>query len=310
MNFQQLRIIRETARRAFNLTEVAQALFTSQSGVSKHIKDLEDELGVELFVRKGKRLTGMTEPGRELLPVAERILADLQSIRRLGEHFAQRDSGELVVATTHTQARYALPSAVAAFKATFPKVHLVLHQARPPEIVALLQNGEADIGIATEALAEHEDIAAFPYYQWHHGVLVPQGYPLSREPLSLAALARWPLVTYQQGFAGRSGIDAAFAAAGLTPDIVLSALDSDVIKAYVELGLGVGIVAPVAWVPARDTGLAFLDGAGLFPTNTTTIGVRRGHFLRDYAYRFIEQCAPALTAEVVRARLADETDAA
>lgn len=304
MNFQQLRIIRETARRNCNLTEVASALFTSQSGVSKHIKDLEDELGVDLFVRKGKRLTGMTEPGRELVPIVERILADVQGIRRLGEHFAKRDSGELVIATTHTQARYALPAAVAAFKRAHPRVHLVLHQARPPEIVAMLQRGEADIGIATEALAEHDDIAAFPYYHWTHGVLVPRGHPLTEAPLTLEALAAWPIVTYHEGFAGRSRIDATFAKAGLAPDVVLSALDSDVIKTYVELGLGVGIVAPVAWVPERDTGLAFLPGDTLFPSNTTTIGVRRGHFLRDFAYRFIEQCAPALGEAEVRARVA------
>lgn len=308
MNFQQLRIIRETARRNCNLTEVAAALFTSQSGVSKHIKDLEDELGVDLFVRKGKRLTGMTEPGKELVPIVERILADLQGIRRLGEHFAKRDSGELVIATTHTQARYALPPAVAAFKQAYPRVHLVLHQASPPEIVAMLQSGAADIGIATEALAEHEDIAAFAFYQWHHGVLVPRGHPLTEAPLTLEALASWPIVTYHQGFAGRSRIDATFAAAGLTPDVVLSALDSDVIKTYVELGLGIGLVAPVAWVPGRDGDLAFLPGDALFPVNTTYIGVRRGHYLRDFAYRFIEQCAPALTEAEVRARIATARD--
>lgn len=304
MNFQQLRIIRETARRNCNLTEVANALYTSQSGVSKHIKDLEDELGVDLFVRKGKRLLGMTQPGKELVPIVERILADLKGIRHLGEHFAHRDSGDLVIATTHTQARYALPPVVAAFKTAFPKVHLVLHQASPPEIVAMLQSGEADIGIATEALAEHEDIAAFAFYRWHHGVLLPRDHPLTREPLTLASLAAWPIVTYHQGFAGRSRIDATFAAAELSPDIVLSALDSDVIKTYVELGLGVGIVSPVAWVPSRDVGLSFLDGSHLFPVNTTFIAVRRGHFLRDFGYRFIEQCAPGLSEAEVRSRVA------
>lgn len=310
MNFQQLRIIRETARRNCNLTEVASALFTSQSGVSKHIKDLEDELGVDLFVRRGKRLTGMTEPGKELVPIVERMLADVQAIRRLGEHFAQRESGELVVATTHTQARYALPQAVAAFKLAHPKVHLVLHQASPPEIVAMLQNGEADLGIATEALAEHEDIAAFPFYEWHHGVLVPQKHPLTRAPLTLQALAAWPIVTYHQGFAGRSRIDASFAAAGLAPDIVLSALDSDVIKTYVELGLGVGVVAPVAWTNSHDQGLVFLDGSALFPRNTTYIGIRRGHYLRDFVYRFIEACAPQLTQESVRTLLSQSANEA
>ncbi len=305
MNFQQLRIIRETVRRNFNLTEAANALFTSQSGVSKHIKDLEDELGVELFVRRGKRLTGLTEPGKELVEIVERMLIDARNIKRLAEQFSNRDEGQLSIATTHTQARYALPAVVARFKQEFPRVHLVLHQASPGEIVSLLNSGEADIGIATEALEGQASLAWFPYYSWHHAIVVPEGHPLlERQPLTLEAIAEYPLITYHEGYTGRASIDKVFADAGLAPDIVMAALDADVIKSYVELGLGIGIVAAMAFNPARDAGLRLLPAEHLFANNTTRIAVRRGHYLRGFAYRFIEYCAPTLTETVVRASLA------
>jgi len=301
VNFQQLRIIRETVRRNFNLTDAANALFTSQSGVSKHIKDLEDELGVELFVRRGKRLTGLTEPGKELLEIVERMLIDAKNIKRLADQFANRDEGRLTIATTHTQARYALPAVVARFKKEFPKVHLVLHQGNPEEIAALLASGEADVGIATEALEGVATLASFPYYLWHHGVMVPEGHPLiDVTPLTLEAIGEYPIITYHEGFTGRSSIDRTFAAAGVSPDIVMAALDADVIKSYVELGLGIGIVASMAFNPAKDSGLRLLSGDHLFPLNTTRIAVRKGHYLRGYAYRFIEWCAPTLTEIVVR----------
>ena len=301
MNFQQLRIIRETARRNFNLTEVANALYTSQSGVSKHIKDLEDELGVELFVRRGKRLLGMTEPGKELLIVAERMLLDAKNIRQLADQFAKRDEGGLVVATTHTQARYVLPRVVTRFKGDFPKVHLTLHQGSPKEIVALLNSGDADIGIATEALDSEPALVSFPYYEWRHAVVVPDGHPLTRiDALSLAALAEYPIITYHQDYTGRGRIDAEFARAGLAPDIVMSALDADVIKTYVELGLGIGIIASMAYVPGREEGLTRIDANDLFPVNVTRIAIRKGHYLRGFAYRFIEQCSAALTEAKVR----------
>lgn len=304
MNFQQLRIVRETARRNFNLTEVANALYTAQSGVSKHIKDLEDEMGVELFVRRGKRLLGLTEPGKELLPIVERILLDTQNIKRLGDHFAQRDQGQLAIATTHTQARYALPQVVTRFKQEFPKVHLELHQGGPDEIVAMLRSGEADIGVATEALGAEDDLVAFPFYQWHHAIIVPDGHPLTQAgPLTLQALAEWPLITYHDGYTGRSRVDAAFAAAGLAPNIVITALDADVIKSYVELGLGVGIIAAMAFHPVRDTGLTLIEAPELFERNTTLIALRRGHYLRDYTYRFLEYCSAELSAPRVKEAL-------
>jgi LysR family cys regulon transcriptional activator len=304
MNFQQLRIIREAVRRDFNLTEVANALYTSQSGVSKHIKDLEDELGIELFVRRGKRLTGLTDPGKEMVSVVERMLLDALNIKRLAEQFSNRDVGQLTIVTTHTQARYALPEVVAKFKAAFPRVHLALHQGSPKEIVAMLRSGEADIGVATEALDSEADLVSFPWYEWHHAVIVPRDHPLAGAgSATLEQLADYPLITYHEGFTGRSRIDRAFADAGLTPDIVMSALDADVIKTYVELGLGVGIVASMAWHPKKDEGLALLDGKDIFPANTTRIAVRRGHYLRGFAYRFIEFCASDLTEAVVRAAL-------
>ncbi|WP_199104189.1 CysB family HTH-type transcriptional regulator [Aquitalea sp. ASV11] len=303
MNFQQLRIIRETVRQNFNLTEVANALYTSQSGVSKHIKDLEDELGVELFVRKGKRFLGLTDPGKELLIIVERMLLDAGNIKRLAEQFSLRDEGQLTIATTHTQARYALPKVVTAFKKAFPKVHLVLHQASPEELVRLLQSGDADIGIATEAVAEVPELVSFPYYGWYHSVIAPPDHPLHQQTLSLQTLAEYPIVTYHQGFTGRAQIDRAFARAGLVPDIVMSALDADVIKTYVELELAVGIVASMAVDPQRDQAVKVVPGEPLFGQQTTRIAIRRGHYLRSYAYRFIELCSSALDESTVRSAL-------
>lgn len=296
MNLQQLRIVRETVRHRFNLTDAANALFTAQSGVSKHIRDLEDELGMELFVRHGKRFLGLTEPGKELLPIVERILLDVQNVKHLAEQFAQKDKGRLTIAATHAQARYRLPPMVSRFRQEFPSVHLELRQCNPKEIVAMLRAGDADIGLATEALGDEEDLVSFPFYQWQHAIVVPEGHPLTAaDPLTLEALADYPIITYHEEYTGRARIDSAFANAGLTPDIVMSALDADVIKTYVELGLGVGIIAAMAFNPARDAGLRLLEAPGLFALNTTRIALKRGHYLRGYALRFIECCSPALT---------------
>ena len=310
MNFQQLRIIRETVRQNFNLTEVANALHTSQSGVSKHIKDLEDELGVELFVRRGKRFLGLTQPGQELVAIVERILLDAQNIKRLGEQFSNRDKGQLAVATTHTQARYALPQVVTAFKKEFPKVSLVLHEASPREIVSMLHDGRADIGIATEALFDAPELATFPYYTWHHGLIVPAGHALEKKKaVTLDAIAEFPIVTYHKGFTGRSRIDEAFSKAGVEPEIVMEALDADVIKAYVALGLGIGIIASMAFETTQDQPLRLLDARHLFDVNTARIAVRRGSYLRGYAYRFIALCAPGLDEKTVRSSIESTLDA-
>jgi LysR family cys regulon transcriptional activator len=310
VNFQQLRIIRETLRRNFNLTEVANALYTSQSGVSKHIKDLEDELGVELFVRRGKRLLGLTEPGKELAQIVDRILLDTANIKRLADQFAKTDRGEITIATTHTQARYALPRPISAFRKEFPNVRLVLLQGTPKEIASMLNDGTADIGIATEALDDTPEHASFPFYSWHHGVIVPKAHPLENgRPLTLEAIAEWPIITYHEGFTGRPAIDEAFAAANIAPDIVMVALDADVIKTYVDLGLGIGIVAAMAFDPNRDTGLTLLDTTHLFPKSTSRIALRRGRFLRSFAYRFIELCSSEVTEKVVKAKTSAPAEA-
>ena len=307
MNFQQLRILRETVRQDFNLTTVANTLFTSQPGVSKNIKDLEDELGVEIFVRRGKRLLGLTEPGKEVLDVVERILLDAQNVRNIAEHFSSRETGNLVVATTHTQARYALPQVVKQFKAEYPKVHLVLHQGSPKEIAELLIAGEADIGIATEWLANVPEIGTFPYYTWHHALIVPVDHPLTElEDITLADIVDYPIVTYHEGFTGRANIDRRFAEEGLVPDIVLSAIDADVIKTYVDIGLGIGIIASMAYNPERDGNLVRLDVPHLFVPNTTRLAVRRGVYLRSYAYDLIQKLVPGLTEQKITETLRKE----
>lgn len=292
MNFQQLRIIRETVRQNFNLTEASAALYTSQSGVSKHIKDLEDELGVQLFVRKGKRLLGLTEPGQSLLSIVERMLVDAENIKRLADDFNKVDEGTLTIATTHTQARYVLPQSSINLRKLFPKVHLILQQASPVEIAEMLLQGEADIGIATESLTTEENLASIPYYQWQHSIITPQDHPLTQlDKIDLDALSEYPLITYHGGFTGRSKIDKAFEDAQIDADIVMSALDADVIKTYVELGMGVGIVNDVAYDAERDYRLKQIK-TDIFGVNTTWIAVRKGHLLRGYGYEFISLCSP------------------
>lgn len=303
MNFQQLRIIREAVRQQFNLTEVSSVLFTSQSGVSKHIRDLEEELGVELFVRKGKRLLGLTELGQEVARYVERILQETDNLQAVAASFARQDEGRLVLATTHTQARYALPEIVRRFRNDFPKVHLVMHQATPAEIASLLESDEADVGIATESLRDNSNFATFPFYRWYHGVIVPKGHPLADLPeLTLEAIAQYPIVTYHEGFTGRAMIDRTFAEAGLAPEIAMAALDADVIKAYVALGMGVGIVASMAFDEEQDQHLQLLDASDLFQENMTVLALRKGRFLRGFVKRFVTLCVRDLSeGELIKA---------
>jgi LysR family transcriptional regulator, cys regulon transcriptional activator len=301
MNFQQLRIIRETVRQNFNLTEAANVLLTSQSGVSKHIRDLEDELGFEIFIRRGKRLLGLTDPGREVAAVVDRILLETKNLEELSLSIAKRDSGALVIATTHTQARYSLPAVIADFKKDFPEVRLTLKQLSPKEVANVLREGRADVGIATDTLEDHPDILTFPFITWEHAVVVPKAHPLVKQKLvTLEDVANYPIITYDEGLTGRARIDHAFKVKGLEPEVSMTALDADVIKAYVELGMGVGIIAAMAFDAGRDSGLRLLSTPGLFETNTSSIAVRRGRFLRGYVYRFIEMCAPAITEARVR----------
>lgn len=308
MNFQQLRAVRETARSGFNLTEVAGVLHTSQPGISRQIRELEDELGIEIFVRAGKRLTGLTPPGEAVLPIVERLLLDADNLKRVGEDFSEQNAGRLSIAATHSQARYALPTVVRDFRQVYPQVTLELHQGSPKQVAAMLLAGEADIGVATEALAHYEQLIALPCYRWTHSIVVPPGHELldSAQPVTLAQLARHPIITYEAGYTGRTHIDEAFARAGLKPGIVLSAMDADVIKTYVELGMGVGIVASIAFDAERDRTLRALDARHLFEVNLTRLAIRRGTWLRGYVYAFIEAFAPTLTREVVERALAGE----
>lgn len=310
MNFQQLRSVREAVRQGFNLTEVAQVLHTSQPGVSRQIRELEDELGIELFIRAGKRLTGLTEPGTQVLPIIERLLADSDNLRNAARDFSAHDAGPLSIAATHSQARYALPAAVRDFRQLYPQVTLSLHQGSPKQIAEMLLSGEADVAIATEALAQYEQLVTLPCYRWTHSVVVPNGHPLlDGQPLTLERLAKYPLVTYDAGYTGRSHIDQAFERAGIQPSIVLTAMDADVIKTYAELGLGVGIVASIAYDEERDRNLQALDAGHLFEVNMTRLAFRRGAFLRGYVYAFIETFAPPLTRQVVEQAAAQASTA-
>lgn len=306
MNFQQLRAVREAVRCGFNLTDVATALYTSQPGISRQIRELEDELGVEIFVRAGKRLTGLTPPGETLLPIVERLLLEADNLRRAGTDFVAAERGGLVIAATHSQARYALPPVVRDFRQRFPLVSLHLRQGSPQQVAQMLLSGEADIGVATEALASYGQLVTLPCYRWSHSIVVPSGHPLQQaaHPITLEALAQYPIITYETGYTGRAHIDEAFSRAGLTPDVVLTAMDADVIKTYVELDMGVGIVASIAFDADREQHLHAMDARHLFAVNLTRLGLRRGAWLRGYAYHFMETFAPTLTREVIQQALA------
>ncbi|MCT8175648.1 CysB family HTH-type transcriptional regulator [Variovorax sp. CY25R-8] len=300
MNFQQLRSVRETVRCGFNLSEAAVVLEASQSGVSRQIRDLENELGILLFKRSGKRLTGLTSPGDHLLPIIERVLDDSLNLRQAGQDFLAREEGLLSIAATHSQARYALPAAVQEFRLRFPGVRLHLHQGTPRQIAQMLLDGEVDVGIATELPRNHPQLAAISCRCWTHLVVAPAGHPLLTEaPLTIEKLARHPLITYDSGLTGRSRIDEAFARHGLSPDIVLAAMDADVIKTYVELGVGVGIVADLAYDAVRDRRLRALEAGHLFGENRTQLAVRRGGHLRGYIHAFIDAFAPGMAREAI-----------
>ena len=303
MNFNQLRFVRETVRQDFNLTLAAEALHTSQPGVSKAILEFEEELGVEIFVRHGRRLKSLTEPGRAILPIIERLLQEAENLKRAGQDFSDQEHGSLTIATTHTQARYTLPRVVQAFRARHPAVRLALLQGSPRQLAEMVLRDEADVAIATEAIAQVDGLVSLPCFTWEHAVVVPPTHPLVDEthgkPLTLEALARYPIVTYESAFAGRSRIDDAFATRGIAPDIVLAAIDADVIKTYVEAGLGVGIVAGIAHDPARDTGLVAIPAGHLFGSNTTHLAVRKGAALRGFVHSFIALVAPGVDRAMI-----------
>jgi len=297
LNIQQLRYISEVAKRGLNVSEAAQSLHTSKPGVSKQIRALEAELGTDIFVRQGRRFTAVTDAGREIIVAIDRILADLANLRAVGAEFAHHAKGTLAVGVTHTQARYALPPIITQFKKKFPEVKLKLLQGNPHQLAHMVASGETDVSIATEALDAYPELVTVPCYRWHHCVVVPNAHPLAKvKPLTLAAIAQYPIVTYDPTFAGRTAVDKTFAARGLSPDVVLTALDSDVIKSYVSLGLGVGIISSRAFRAGKDEGLKALDCEHLFPAQTTRLAFKRGTYLRSYVVEFIRLFAPHVTA--------------
>lgn len=305
MNLQQIRYVLEVARRRLNISEAAAAMHTSQPGVSKQIRLLEEQLGVDVFVRQGKRLTGITAPGREVLAIAERMLGDVANLFSVGAEFCNESSGKLGIATTHTQARYVLPRVMARFMRAHPGVRVSLHQGNPTQVCEYVRSGEADIAIATEAIGEQADLVMLPARRWNRSLVVPPRHPLLKAgPVTLDAIARYPIITYDSAFSGRSQVNHAFALRGITPNVVLSALDADIIKTYVGLGLGVGIIASMAFDAKADKGLRAIDASHLFESATTRIGLKRNAYLRGYAYAFIEMFAPQLTRKAVQAVLA------
>ena len=305
MKLRQLLYIHEVAKHGLNITQAAEHLHTSQPGISKQIRLLEDELGVQIFARNGKHLDRITAAGASILRASEQVLHDVENVRRVASDFQQADRGELSIGTTHTQARYALPMTVQRFKARYPKVALHLNQGSPPQIAGWAARGEVDFAIATEAMEHFDELIMLPCYHWNRCVLVPPGHPLTTlDKLRLQDVAANPLVTYTFGFTGRSQLDQAFVAQGLTPNVVLTAVDADVIKTYVRLGLGIGIIANMAYDENEDSDLVRLDASHLFAQSTTHIGFRRGTFLRGYMVEIINMFAPHLTAQVLEQALA------
>ena len=304
MNIHQFRFVQEAVKRNLNLTEAAKVLHTSQPGVSKAILELEAELGIEIFSRHGKRLKRVTEPGQHVLKSIDVILREVGNLRRIGEQFSQQDSGTLSIATTHTQARYVLPPVVAALRQQFPKVNVSLHQAAPEQVARMLIDEVAEIGIATESLADFDQLVTLPCYSWQHTLVLPTDHPLAKQAtITLEDVAREPLITYHPSFTGRTKIDAAFAAAKLAPRIALEAIDSDVIKTYTKLGLGIGIAAEMA---VRDivsegpsSGLVVRPAGYLFGSNAARVAFKRSAYLRNFVYTFTELLSPRLTRAVV-----------
>lgn len=303
MNLHQFRFVQEAVRRNLNLTEAAKALHTSQPGVSKAIIELEEELGVEIFARHGKRLKRVTEPGQHVLKSIELIMREVSNLKRIGEQFSAQDSGTLSIATTHTQARYVLPIPVARLREAYPKVSVSLHQGSPDQVARMVLDEVAEIGIATESLGEYPELVTMPCYEWQHVLVLPQGHPLAKkERVSLEDIAAEPLVTYHPSFTGRTRIDSAFAQKKLQPRIALEAIDSDVIKTYVRLGLGIGIVAEMAVrddVGSTNSDLAARPLGHLFGQNIARVAFKRGAYLRNFVYRFAELLSDRLDRNLI-----------
>ena len=309
MNLHQFRFVQEAVRRDLNLTETAKALFTSQPGISKAILELEAELGIDIFARHGKRLRRVTEPGAQVLKAVEIIMREVGNLKRIGEEYSKQDAGTLSIATTHSQARYFLPGPVAQLRKRFPKVNISLHQGAPDQVARMVIDEVADIGLATEALSGYDELVTLPCYEWHHAVVMPSSHPLAQvERISLEDLALLPLVSYHPSFSGRSRVDAAFAARGLKPDIVLEAIDADVIKTYVRIGLGVGIVSELAVRDDPPGGELVSRPVGhLFGQNVTRIAFKRGAYLRNFVYAFAEMMSDRLSRALIARAMGGDT---
>lgn len=304
MKLQQLRYLCETAEHGMNLSRAAKNLHTSQPAISKQIQMLEDELGVDIFLRNGKRIVKITPPGQLIIKTATRMLRDADNLKKIAQEFTNEAGGTLTIATTHTQARYSLPPVIKRFTARYPKVKLILRQGSPIQIATLVTSGEADIAIATEAIEQFHELVMLPCYQWNRCVVVPPKHPLMKlKKLTLEAINQYPIITYDFAFTGRSKINQAFANRGLEPNVVLTAIDSDVIKTYVELGLGIGILANMAFDVKRDKNLRAIDASHLFEPSTTRIGISRNNYIRSYIFDFIEMFAPHLTHDSIQAKL-------
>lgn len=301
MNLHQFKFVQEAAKRGLNLTEAAKALHTSQPGVSKAILELEEELGVDIFARHGKRLKSITEPGRHVLKSIDVILNELNNLKRIGNEFSQQDSGTLSIATTHTQARYVLPKYLTELRKDYPKVNISLHQGTPSQAAQMVMSEQADMAIATESLADYPELVTLACYEWQHVLVMPPGHPLSlkKKPITLKELSQYPLVTYHPSFTGRQKIDLAFQSQGLTPNISLEAIDSDVIKTYVRIGMGVGIIAEMAVLPQFDADLVFQPASILFGKNVARLAFRKGAYLRQFVMEFAKLLNTKLTSKVI-----------
>ncbi len=303
MNLQQLRAVRETVRQGYSLTRAADVMSTTQPSLSKALAELENELGFQVFERRGKRMLGLTVPGKQVLQSSERILSEIDTLSKLGENLGDDESGRLTIATTHTQARYFLPPIVAKFRQLYPKVRLAILQGTPQQIAQWVESGAADCVIATEALTRYDSIITLPIYSWHHVAIAAPDHPVFRQPISLVTLARHPLIMYETAFAGRSQIDYAFQNAGIQPNVVLEAIDADVIKTYVSLGLGVGIMSSIAYNTALEPHLYAEPLGDFFGTHWTRVGLRRGVIFHNFVYTFVQMVIPTLTSTKLKSLL-------